>query len=223
LIFDPGLNVGGPFDVEMRLLLTNTISQPRPLPRPLPPLTLSWFYDLSGRYKQGTLFEPASWLNCWHDFFCAKNIPGFCRQLFVPLFCFNEFLSSLIKLCFRISNPLLLHSSRRTPSIEPQPAKFLHTVCQRFCQPSEPCSDPCFSFCTTDNGERGWGGGRGVKCERVGSVFNHEFTPIGPHPKFILFNPLHCYKKFIHAAGDHHWSRQNIRLVRTGDFFKITN
>ncbi len=61
----------------------------------------------------------------------------------------------------------------------------------------------------------GVGGGRGVKCERVGSVFNHEFTPIGPHPNFILFNPLHCYKKFIHAAGDHHWSRQNIRLVRT--------
>ncbi len=27
---------------------------------------------------------------------------------------------------------------------------------------------------------------------------------------------LHCNKKFIHAAGDHHWSRQNIRLVRTG-------
>ncbi len=26
---------------------------------------------------------------------------------------------------------------------------------------------------------------------------------------------LHCNKKFIHAAGDHHGSRQNIRLVRT--------
>ncbi len=56
---------------------------------------------------------------------------------------------------------------------------------------------------------RGWGGGGGgVKCERVESKFNQELTPIRPHPNFILFNPLHCYKKFIHAAGDHHWSRQ---------------
>jgi hypothetical protein len=41
-------------------------------------------------------------------------------------------------------------------------------------------------------------------------VFNHEFTP------------LHCYKKFIHAAGDHHWSRQNIRLVRTWYIFLLS-
>jgi hypothetical protein len=33
-------------------------------------------------------------------------------------------------------------------------------------------------------------------------MFNQEFTPIGPRPNLILFNPLHCYKKFIHAAGD---------------------
>jgi hypothetical protein len=26
---------------------------------------------------------------------------------------------------------------------------------------------------------------------------------------------LHCNKKLIHAAGDHHGSRQNIRPVRT--------
>jgi hypothetical protein len=58
-------------------------------------------------------------------------------------------------------------------------------------------------------------GGGGVKCERVETMFNQELTPIRPHPNFILFNPLHCYKKSIHAAGDHHWSRQNIRLVRT--------
>ncbi len=39
----------------------------------------------------------------------------------------------------------------------------------------------------------GGGGGRGVKCEEGGSVFNHKFLLIGP-PKLILFNPLHCYK-----------------------------
>jgi hypothetical protein len=43
----------------------------------------------------------------------------------------------------------------------------------------------------------GGGGGRGVKCEGVESVFNHEFTLIGPHPNFILFNPLHCYKNLF--------------------------
>jgi hypothetical protein len=119
-------------------------------------------------------------------FSVLKTYPVFADSFFAPLFCFNKFLSSFIKLCFRIFNPLLLHPSRCTPSIEPQPAKFLQTVCQRFCQPSESCSDPCFSFCTTDNGERGWGGGRGVKCERVGSVFNHEFTPIGPLPNLYF-------------------------------------
>ncbi len=110
---------------------------------------------------------------------------------FLTRFCFNHLGVPLA------SNPRLL--------------RFLHTVCQRFCQPSE----PCFSFCSTDNGKMGRGGGRGVKCEGVGSVFNHEFSLIRP-PKLIIFNPLHCYKKSIHAAGYHHWSRQNIRLIRTG-------
>jgi hypothetical protein len=58
-------------------------------------------------------------------------------------------------------------------------------------------------------------GGGGVKCEKVESMLNQELTPIGPRPNLILFDPLHCYKKFIHAVGDHHWPRQNIRLVRT--------
>jgi hypothetical protein len=46
-------------------------------------------------------------------------------------------------------------------------------------------------------------------------MFNQELTPVGPRPNLILFDPLHCYKKFIHAVGDHHWPRKNIRLVRT--------
>ncbi len=152
-------------------MLTNTISQPRPLPSPPSP-TLSWFTTYQERYKQGTLSEPVSWLNCWLDFFCAKTYPVL-PSTFRALFSSYEFLSSFGKLYFRIFNPLLLHSSRCTPSSDPLPAMFLHTVCRRFCQPSEPCSD------------------------------------------LILFNPLHCYKKSIHAAGNHHWSRQNIRLIRT--------
>ncbi len=46
-------------------------------------------------------------------------------------------------------------------------------------------------------------------------MFNQELTLIGPRLNLILFDPLHCYKKFIHAVGDHHWPRKNIRLVRT--------
>ena len=65
---------------------------------------------------------------------------------------------------------------------------------------------------TMARGGRRWGG---VKCERVEAMFNQELTPIGPRPNLILFDPLHCYKKFIHAVGDHHWPRQNIWLVRT--------
>jgi hypothetical protein len=65
---------------------------------------------------------------------------------------------------------------------------------------------------------RGWGSGR-VNCERVDAMFNQELTPPEPRPNLILFDLLHCYKKFIHAAGDHHWSRQNTRLVRTSAQF----
>ncbi len=141
------------------------------------------------------------------------------RTRFLPtafytiLSCFNEF-PFFMKSLLSNTQSALLYSSRCTPSIEPQSAKFLRTVCQWFCQPSEPCLDPCFSILKRTMA-RGWGGGGGVKCERVETMFNQELTPPGPRPNLILFNPLHCYKKFIHAAGDHHWSRQNIRLFCT--------
>jgi hypothetical protein len=31
----------------------------------------------------------------------------------------------------------------------------------------------------------------------------------------MLSDPLHCYKKFIHAVGDHHRPRKNTRPPRT--------
>ncbi len=31
----------------------------------------------------------------------------------------------------------------------------------------------------------------------------------------MLLDPLHCYKKFIHAVGDRHQPRKNIRPLRT--------
>jgi hypothetical protein len=61
---------------------------------------------------------------------------------------------------------------------------------------------------------RGWGGGR-VNCGRVHAIFNQEITPLGPHPNLILFDLLHCYKKLIHAVGDHHRPRKNARSLRT--------
>jgi hypothetical protein len=34
----------------------------------------------------------------------------------------------------------------------------------------------------------------------------------------MLLDPLHCYKKFIHAVGDHHRPRKNTRPPRTMSF-----
>jgi len=75
-----------------------------------------------------------------------------------------------------------------------------------FANPANPVFIPVFPFFN----KQWWrgGGGRGVKCEKVESMFNQELTPIGPRPNLILFDPLHCYKKFIHAVGDHHWPRK---------------
>jgi hypothetical protein len=55
---------------------------------------------------------------------------------------------------------------------------------------------------------RGGGGG--------GSEFNTYLFTAGP-TQIYTSQPfsLHCNKKFIHAAGDHHGSRQNIRPYRT--------
>ncbi len=147
------------------------------------------------------------------------------RTRFLPtafytiLACFNEF-PFFMKSLLSNTQSALLYSSRCTSSIEPQTATFLHTVCQWFCQPSEPCLDPCFSILKRTMA-RGWGGVEGSTCERVESKFNQELTPPEPRPNLMLFDLLHCYKKFIHAAGDHHWSRQNIRLVRTACIVQI--
>ncbi len=187
------------------------ISQPRPPPS-LPPHPIL-VYNFSGKIWTGypvwarVLVKLLAWL------LRAKTYPllqSFLLYSFSP----NKFLSSFGKLYFRISNPLLLHSSRCTPSIEPQPAMFLRTVCQPFCQPSEPCSNLCFSFCSNGQWREGVGGGGRGDAKRVDLCLNTDFSLIRP-AQIVLFNPLHCNEKSIHAAGNHHWSRQNIRLIRT--------
>jgi hypothetical protein len=61
-------------------------------------------------------------------------------------------------------------------------------------------------------GRAGGGGGGGGG----GSEFNTYLFTAGP-TQIHAPQPfsLHCNKKFIHAAGDHHGSRQNIRPYRT--------
>jgi hypothetical protein len=140
-----------------RLLPTNTISQPRPLLRPPPPSPYSGFYDLSG--KQGPCSSPCIGKIIGMTFpmqnrtrFFANRFLHFFLVLTNPFFHEKSLLSNLTRPCF--------YSRRRNPSIKPWIAKFLHTVCQRFCQHSEPCLYPCFSISqqTMVKGWRGAGG-----------------------------------------------------------------
>ena len=57
----------------------------------------------------------------------------------------------------------------------------------------------------------GAGGGGGGGSEFNTYLHTAEPTQIYTSQPFSL----HCNKKFIHAAGDHHGSRQNIRPYRT--------
>ncbi len=100
-----------------------------------------------------------------------------------------------------------------TLASNPELLSFCTQYANDFANPANPVFSPVFPFFN----KQWWrgGGGWGVKCEKVESMFNQELTPIWPRPNLILFDPLHCYKKFIHAVGDHHWPRKNIRLVRT--------
>jgi hypothetical protein len=90
----------------------------------------------------------------------------------------------------------------------------------RFCQSSEPCSNSLIYlllFKRWCGRSRGVGGGVGEDL----SLTMYFFT-VGPTQ---IYTPqpfsLHCNKKFIHAAGDHHGSRQNIRSVRTAPYLYI--
>ena len=111
---------------------------------------------------------------------------------------------------------IIIYSCRCTPVVEPQSAKFFCTqLCQRFCQSSEPCSNSLVYlllfkwWCERSWG--GWGGGVGEDLSLTVYFFTAGPTQIYTSQPFSL----HCNKKFIHAAGDHHGSRQNIRPVRT--------
>ena len=143
----------------------------------------------------------------------CKNILTFAANFSYPLspnqflsFSENSTFEFMIRFGFtRLGVPLVSNHSLRS---------FLHTVCQRFCQSSEPCSNSLVYlllfkwWC-----ERSWGGGGGVGEDLS---LNTDFFTDKTRPNYTS-QPftLHCNKKSIHVAGDHHGSRQNIRPVRT--------
>jgi hypothetical protein len=112
-----------------------------------------------------------------------------------------------------MSNPLCFIRLGEPLASNPRLLRFCTQYANDFANTANPVSIPVFLFLNEQ--WRGGGGGGRVNCGRVHAMFNQELTPPEPCPNLILFDLLHCYKKFIHAAGDHHWSRQNTRLVRT--------
>jgi hypothetical protein len=151
--------------------------------------------------------------------FLCRNVPGLPTAFYTILSYFNEFpyfheiftFEFPTRFCFtRLGVPL---------ASNPSLLSFCTQYANDFASSANPVLIPV-SLLFNGHGE-GVEGGGGVKCERVETMFNQEFTLIGPRPNLILFNPLNCYKKSIHAAGDHHWSRQNIRLVRTETYIQI--
>jgi hypothetical protein len=125
-----------------------------------------------------------SWLNCWHDFFCAKTYPAFAVSFLHPSFIFTNFsalsenstFESPIRFCF-IHLGVPLSSNLSLP-------RFCTQYANDFANSANPVLIPVFPYVQRTMA-RGGGGGK-VKCERVGSVFNHEFTPIGPLPNLYF-------------------------------------
>jgi hypothetical protein len=190
------------------LLIQRDFSAPPPSS---PPPTLSWFYNFSVWIRTGSpvrasvLAKLLAWLCVLKTYlllpptsrtpFRLTNFSAFSENStfeFLTRFCFNRFGVPLV------SNPSL--------------RRFLHTICQRFCQTSEHCPNPRFFLLF--NGQWWEGAGEGDET-RVDLCLNTDFFTDKTRPIYT-FQPLHCNEKFIHAAGNHHWSRQNIRLVRTG-------
>jgi hypothetical protein len=123
------------------------------------------------------------------------------------LSCFNEFLFSW-NLHFRILTRPCFTCLGVPLASNPDLLSFCTQYANDFANPANSVLIPVFLFFNKQwrGGGGRWGGG--VKCEKVEFMFNQELTPIGPRPNLILFDPLHCYKKFIHAVGDHHWPRK---------------
>ncbi len=184
------------------LLIQHDFTAPPPPPPPCPGLQL-----IMKDMNRAPCFEPLSWLNCWHDFCVLKTYPLLPPTSRTP-FRLTNFSAFFGKLYFRIVNPLLLQSFRCTPSVEPQSAMFLHTICQRFCQTSEPCSNPCFSLLFNGQWREGAGGGR----EEGGSMFEHGFLTDKARPNYT-FQPFTLQRK-VHSRC---WKSLLVKTKYTAD------
>ncbi len=113
---------------------------------------------------------------------------------FSTRFCFNRFGVPLV------SNPSL--------------RCFLHTLCQRFCQTSEPCSNPMFFLLFNGQWREGAGGGGEGEETRVDLCLNTDFFTDKARPNytfqpFTLQRKVHsrCWKsplvKTKYTAGPH--------------------
>jgi hypothetical protein len=195
-----------------RLLSTSTISQPRPLPRPPLPFTLSCILRLLWKHNQGPCSSPCLVKKIGMTFLCW-NVPGFCQQPFTLFFLVSTNSSFPWNLYFRIPNLLCFIRLGVPLASNPNLLSFCTLYANDFANPASPVLIPVFLFL---NGQWRGGGGRwgGVKCERVEAMFNPELTSIGPRPNLILFDPLHCYKNSFtlleitigqekHTAGPH--------------------
>ena len=127
------------------------------------------------------------------------------------LSCFNEF-PFFMKSFFRISNPLCFIRLGESLTSNPRLLRFCTSM--PMISPTQRTLFQSLTSILKRTMARGWGGGR-VNCGRVHAIFNQEITPSEPRPNLILFDLLHCYKKFIHAVGDHHRPRKNARSLRT--------
>jgi hypothetical protein len=112
-----------------------------------------------------------------------------------------------------MSNPLCFIRLGEPLASNPRLLRFCTQYANDFANPANPVWIPVFLFLNEQ--WRGGGGGGRVNCGRVHAMFNQEITPSEPRPNLVLFDLLHCYKKFIHAVGDHHRPRKNTRPLRT--------
>ncbi len=120
------------------------------------------------------------------------------RQTIFSAFSENSSFESLTRFCSIRSG------------VPPVSNPSLQSFCTQYANDFAKPANPVFPFDQWTVAREGWEGG---SVRRVDLCLNTDFTDKAPPT--ILFNPLHCYEKFIHAAGNHHWSRQNIRLIRT--------
>jgi hypothetical protein len=112
------------------------------------------------------------------------------------------------------SRSALLCPPQCTPSRTQFCEVFLHTaILTILANPANPVLIPWFILLFKYGGRESWGGGGGGG---GGSEFNTYLLFAEP-TQIYTSQPfsLHCNKKFIHAAGGHHGSRQNIRPYRT--------